>query len=207
MPVTVVLAIGFDPWLFESQRTLWRSSEHVVTPVASISEGINHFREGDFDAVLLGGLLSEQSRERIISLIRSSGSTIPILCVTEPSGNCRACEFAPVENEPTAVMRQIGELLADPPKKTGAGAVVASKGRCSSAFGPLPAMEFSRSGIKHNEQRAAQWEFDIEQLPLPELTDRPCFTICFHAAAASQASAKAGGAIQPSANSSRRRVS
>src|ERR1700744_1420310 len=117
MPVTVVLAVDVDPWLVESQRTLWRSSGQIVTPAASISEGINHFRDGDFDAVLLGGLLSEESRERIVSLIRSFGSTIPILCATERCVSCEACEFAPANSEPTAVMRQIAELLANPPTK------------------------------------------------------------------------------------------
>jgi len=205
MPVTVVLAIGFDAWLFESQRTLWRSSGHFVTPAASISEGINHFSEGDFDAVLLGGMLSEQSRERIISLMRSSGSTIPVLCVTEASASCEACQFAAHSSEPTAVMRQIAELLANPPKKPAANAAMASK------TGRLPvswrarAMGTSRSGVKRNAQRAAQWEFDIEQLLLPELTDSPCFTICFHAR--SQAGAKGGGAIQLCANSSGRMAS
>lgn len=205
MSMTVVLAVGFDPWLFESQRTLWRSSEHFVTPAASISEGINHFRDGDFDAVLLGGSLSESGRERIISLIRSSGSTIPILCVAESSGSCQACEFASIGNEPTAVMQRIADLLANRPRKPAGNGVVAGEGGRTPTSGGLGAIDISRSGIKRRAHRAVQWEFNIEQLPLPELTDSPCFTICFHAA--SQASRKVSGAIQLSANSSGRRAS
>jgi hypothetical protein len=202
MPVTVVLAIGFDPWLFESQRTLWRSSGHFVTPATSISEGINHFRDGDFDAVLLGGMLSEESRERIISLIRSSGSTIPILCVLEPSGKCKACEFAATASEPAAVMQQIAKLLANPPKRNVAD-TVRGVGRFP-ASGRSRGMEVGRSGVKLCSQRAGLPKLNVAPFPLLELTDSSCFTICFDAAR--EASTKRG-VRQPNPNSSGRSAS
>jgi hypothetical protein len=204
MPVTVVLAIGLDPWLFESQRTLWRSSGHFVTPAASITEGISHFRDGDFDAVLLGDLLSELSRERIISLIRSSGSTVPVLCLAEASANCEACEFAAPDSEPTAVMRRITGLLTNPPKKSAANAVPASTTGVFPVSWRSRALVNNRSGIKLRAQRAAQWEFDLEQLSLPELGDRACYTICFDAA--KQGRAKGNGLSQPLINTSGQRA-
>lgn len=200
MPVIVLLAIGFDPWLFESQRAAWRSSGCVVSPAASISEGINHFRDGDFDAVLLGSLLSERSRERIVSLIRSSGSGTPILCVTEPSGSCGSCEFAAIKNEPKAVAQRIAELLVSRLKKPAANA--ASGAGRSPAPVRLPTMNTGRSGVKLRARRAAQWELSLEQLTLPKLPDSPGVTICFRAQG--QACAKGGELIQPKVNPSGR---
>ncbi len=44
MPITVARAIGFDPWLFETERTVSRTARYFVTPASSVGEG-NRNRE------------------------------------------------------------------------------------------------------------------------------------------------------------------
>ena len=189
MPVTVVLAIGFDPWVLESQRTVWRSSGHFVTPGGTIVEAIHQFRDGDFDAVLLGNSLSPKSRERIISLIRSSGSTIPVLCITKPSGNCETCEFA-ASVEPTALMQRIRELLGTSPKKPVVSVVAASANDRSPAFrGPF-ALEKSRSAVRRRVLRASRLEAELEELIEHGSSDNSGTTVCYRDARLT--SAKAG---------------
>ncbi len=193
MPVTVVLAIGFDPWVFESQRAVWQSAGHFVSPTGDVNEAISHFRDGDFDAVLLGGSLPPASRERIISLIRSSGSSVPVLCASEPSGNCQACEFAAGKSEPEALMQKIKELLADPLRKPATN-VTAGEGANSQVPERFRAVPISRSGVKRRSKRASQFEIGIERQAQSGLAGNACFTICFKAG--NQASRHVGGAME-----------
>ena len=53
MPLTVLLAVGLDSSLLESQRSVWQSAGYHVTSADSIREGIAQFHKGDFDLVLL----------------------------------------------------------------------------------------------------------------------------------------------------------
>jgi hypothetical protein len=111
MSIRVVLAIGFDPWWFEGQRRSWQLSGNFVTSVGTTAEAIRQFRDGDFDAVLLGRSLLRKTKERIIEWIRSTGSTVPVLCVVEPTSACAMCEFGMTNGEPSMLLRRIGELL------------------------------------------------------------------------------------------------
>ena len=54
MPLTVVLAVGVDSYLFGPQRAIWQSAGLFVTSAGSMREAIDQFRFGDFDLVLLG---------------------------------------------------------------------------------------------------------------------------------------------------------
>ena len=79
MPVTIALAIGFDPWLVESQRTAWRSAGCFVTGVNSVGEAIEQLRCGDFDLILLDPSIPPASRDQVTALVRACGSLIPRL--------------------------------------------------------------------------------------------------------------------------------
>jgi DNA-binding response OmpR family regulator len=53
VPVTVLLAVGLDSSLLESQRSVCQSAGYNVTSAGSIREGIDQFHKGDFDLILL----------------------------------------------------------------------------------------------------------------------------------------------------------
>jgi DNA-binding NtrC family response regulator len=201
MPITVVLAIGFDPWLFESKRSIWQSSGFFVTPTGTVKEAISHFSDGDFDAVLLGGALSAASRERIISLIRSAGATIPVVCVTEPSSNCGTCEFAATKNGPGDLLQRVGELLANPARKPAASTVMASDAGARQMSGRKRPMGVTRSGAGRRARRTALAEPDMERLPLLSDAESSCFTVCYRAA--TNADSGVGGTVLSKADFSR----
>ena len=53
---------------------VWRSAGYIVVSADSIGEAIDHFNAGDFELVVLGDSISIESRQRLTSLIRASGS-------------------------------------------------------------------------------------------------------------------------------------
>jgi len=87
MSLTVVLAVGLDSWLLTAHSKVWRSEGFIVVSAASIREAIGQFRAGDFDLVLLGDSISKENRERLIFLIRDSGSRTPVVCVANAPGD------------------------------------------------------------------------------------------------------------------------
>lgn len=85
MPVTVVLAVGLDPWLLSMKSSAWKSHGYVVISVATVREAIDHFRAGDFDLVLLGNAITSEKKEQLTSLIRVFSKRTPIVCVSDDS--------------------------------------------------------------------------------------------------------------------------
>jgi DNA-binding NtrC family response regulator len=120
MPITVVLAVGLDLSLLTAQNPVWKSAGFVVTPAASISEAIGHFRAGDFDLVLLGLSIPIEHRERLTFLIRASGSETPVVCIAHAAGDCDAFADATLVNESSALLTGMEQLLADKARKRAA---------------------------------------------------------------------------------------
>lgn len=83
MSLTIVLAIGADSWLFESQRSLWQSAGYFVTTVGATDHSIDLFACSDFDVVLLGASLSDEITNSITHSIRALGSRIPLIRMSE----------------------------------------------------------------------------------------------------------------------------
>jgi len=115
--LAVVLAIGFDPWQIEAQRTVWRSAGCFVTAAESMREALGEFMGGDFDLVLLDHSIPAEDRDRLTSWIRASGSRTPVACITDSSGNPEDLAYSTIKNEPHALPRRIGELLATQTRK------------------------------------------------------------------------------------------
>jgi CheY-like chemotaxis protein len=117
MAIAVVLVIGFDPWQIEAQRTIWRSAGCFVTAVQSMREALGEFMGGDFDLVLLDHSIPAEGRDRLTCWIRASGSRTPVACITDSSGNPEDLADSTIKNEPHALPRRIGELLATQTRK------------------------------------------------------------------------------------------
>jgi DNA-binding NtrC family response regulator len=116
MPITVVLAIGLDSVLLEAQQAALRSAGYFVSPAASMCGALELFSEGDFDLVLMGQSIPAESRERLTMMIRALGSRVPMACVAESSSYFDALEAAIGESGPRAVVRNIGDAMANQKK-------------------------------------------------------------------------------------------
>src|ERR1035441_3393079 len=87
MSINVVLAVGMDLWVLERKRKAWREAGYFVTPAGSVREAIDDFRSGDFDLVVMSASIPAESRERFTSMIRAAGSSVPVICATNPAGD------------------------------------------------------------------------------------------------------------------------
>jgi DNA-binding response OmpR family regulator len=112
MPLTVILAVGLDSSLLVTQSSVWQSAGYLVTSAGSIREAIAHFRNGDFDLVLLGRSIPADSRERLTFLIRASGSRTPVVCVADSSGDSDTFADATITGEPKKLLEDMGEIMA-----------------------------------------------------------------------------------------------
>jgi hypothetical protein len=113
MSLKVVLAIGVDSSLLETQSSAWRSSGYIFTFAWSIKDAIIHFRYGDFDLVLLGPSLPAESKERLTFLIRASGSRVPVGCILDSSSDYDRFADTTFKVDPTHILEEIEELMAN----------------------------------------------------------------------------------------------
>jgi DNA-binding response OmpR family regulator len=120
MSPTVVLAVCLDSSLLTNQSAVWQSAGYYFTFTGSIREAIAHFRDGDFDLVLLGHSIPADSRERLAFLIRASGSRIPVVCVTDASSDTDTFADATIRSEPIKMLEDIEELIANRAKRPAA---------------------------------------------------------------------------------------
>jgi len=111
MSLAVVLAVGVNSSLLTNQRLGLQSAGCYLIPARSIRDALTQLKEGEFDLIVMGCSLSPESRERLTFLIRSSGSRIPVICMTE-SGHDSFAD-ATIRNEPDHLLQVIGELLAN----------------------------------------------------------------------------------------------
>ena len=93
MPPTVVFAVGVDPSVLVSQRSVRQSAGCYVTSAGSIREAIVQLGDGDLDLILLGDSVPIESRERLTFLIRASRSQIASRGIVVAAGPGHAVSF------------------------------------------------------------------------------------------------------------------
>jgi CRP/FNR family cyclic AMP-dependent transcriptional regulator len=104
MRVTVVLAVGLNTSLLTAQSFAWKSAGYIVTSTGSVKEAIEHFRNGDFDLVLVGHTIPIEHRERLALLIRASGSRTPIVCIAGSMGGSDPFADATLKSDSSALL-------------------------------------------------------------------------------------------------------
>lgn len=85
MALVLILAAGQDPVVLSSRCSVLRSAGYIVQSASSIAEAIDRYFDVDFDFVLLCHSIPVEDRDRLIRVIRSSGSQIPIYTVDSAS--------------------------------------------------------------------------------------------------------------------------
>jgi len=104
-----------------------RSAGYFVSSAASMCGAMEQFSEGDFDLVLMGQSIPAESRERLTMMIRALGSRVPVACVAESSSYFDALEAAIGESGPRAVVRNIGDAMANQKKPVARASLVDSE--------------------------------------------------------------------------------
>lgn len=112
MPFINVLSIGQDPVLLVTRSLFLRAAGYGVEGACNLKEALLKVRDGDFDVVILCHTIPTQDRNRLISLIRASGSRVPVIYVElTPQLFPSAFADATVEGDPTKLLTCIRETL------------------------------------------------------------------------------------------------
>ena len=111
MALTVVLSSGVDADLLVTRNLVLQSAGYAVVPAFSIKEAIDCFQEGDFDLVLLCQSIPTKGKDCLTSLIRASGSRVPVVSVSGIACQRDAFTDATVGSEPGALLWGIREVL------------------------------------------------------------------------------------------------
>src|SRR5580693_4664431 len=112
----IVLAVGFDLSLMTTRDLVLQSAGYVVVEASSLEEAVDHFQSGDFDLVLLCHSVPAGDRERLASLIRASGSRIPIVSIATSLGECDAFANSTLEDGPNKFVAGIRDALSNAKK-------------------------------------------------------------------------------------------
>jgi CheY-like chemotaxis protein len=107
----IVLAVGFESSLMTARMLTLQSAGYVVVRGSSLKETVHHLQSDDFDLVLLCHSVPATDRRRLTSLIRASGSRIPIVSIAGSLSECDAFANATLEDGPNKFLAGIREVL------------------------------------------------------------------------------------------------
>jgi DNA-binding response OmpR family regulator len=121
VPHVVVLSVGLDANVLSTRALILQSAGYTVVSAISVKEAVSlleasdfEIQASDFDIVVLCHTLSAKDCERLISMVRSSGSHMPIVTVEGSSfSQQRSMGDATVDKEPVAFLRAMREVLRD----------------------------------------------------------------------------------------------
>ena len=103
-----------------TKKTIYlvRSIGFIVISVNTIKAAIDHFKVGDFDLVLLGSSFPVEIKERLTFLIKASGSSTPVVCLSNSSGDCDCDGFADATlgSDPSKFLAAMKELMVNTAK-------------------------------------------------------------------------------------------
>jgi CheY-like chemotaxis protein len=111
MSLTIVLSVGFDPSLLMTRGLVLESAGYLVESASTLKGAADRFQSGDFDLVLLCHSVPRKDRDRLTSLIRSSGSRTPIVSIAGNLGECDAFATATLEDGPNNFLAGIKDVL------------------------------------------------------------------------------------------------
>jgi len=111
MPIALVLSVGLDSLVVATRNMLLQSEGYIVVSAFSLREAADRFLTGDFDLVLLDNSLPTKDRDRLTSLIRLSGSRIPVVSVAPEHSHADSFADAMIESDPNKLLIGIGRVL------------------------------------------------------------------------------------------------
>ncbi len=116
---TLVLSVCLDSSLLKTRRALLESAGYTVVSAFSLREAVDRFRDGDFDLILLSHSLPKQDRDRLVCLIRASGSRIPVVFLAAGLDPNDTFADETVGSDPDSLLKGIREALIKAARVTG----------------------------------------------------------------------------------------
>jgi DNA-binding response OmpR family regulator len=116
MPHIVALAVGRDPLLLETRSQVLRSAGYTVVSELSLEQSLQHFRNRDFDIVILCHSIPVRDRELLTSALHNHSPRTPVIVVSSRSSALDRFADATVENDPSMLLEDLARLLCKPPQ-------------------------------------------------------------------------------------------
>src|SRR5438270_4503175 len=116
MPHTVVLMVGQDRVLTETRSQVLRTAGYIVVPAFTPRQAIDEFVQGDFDLVLLCHSIPEDTRERLVDVLRKHTSRTPIISVASFEGQFDGFADATIANDPNLLVASLRKISHQGPE-------------------------------------------------------------------------------------------
>lgn len=120
MSLASILAVGQDPMVLSTRCSILRSAKYTVRSASSVEEAFDLFRKADFDLVLLCHSIPVEGHDRLIQVVRSTGSRIPIYIVAAASRDFEAgLADGIISSRPEDLLKELDAALQIVPCGTG----------------------------------------------------------------------------------------
>lgn len=114
MAFFLILAVGQDPRVLNTRCSILRSAGFVVRSAFGVAESIDLFQNTDFDLMLLCHSIPVEDRDRLIRIIRRTGSRIPIYVVVSATKDFQVgLADGIVSSWPQDLIEQLGDVMED----------------------------------------------------------------------------------------------
>jgi DNA-binding response OmpR family regulator len=114
VPQVLILSIGLDANVLATRALILRSAGYTVVSAMSLREAVSLLHGSDFDIIVLCHTLPAKDCERLISMVRSSGSRIPVVAVADSEvSQHSSMADATLDKEPVAFLRAMREWVLD----------------------------------------------------------------------------------------------
>jgi CheY-like chemotaxis protein len=114
VPQVLVLSIGMDETVLDTRALILQSAGYTVVSAMAVQEAATLLLNSDFDIIVLCHTVPTKDSKRLISMVRASGSRIPIVTVTSDAfGPQSSIADATLDKEPVAFLREMHEVLRD----------------------------------------------------------------------------------------------
>jgi DNA-binding response OmpR family regulator len=100
VPAKLILTVGLDTSLLSARNVILQSAGYTTVSAFSIQDAASSFLSGDFDLVVLDDSLPAKDSDRLTSLIRASGSRIPVIAVASQDSPLKSFADTTVEADP-----------------------------------------------------------------------------------------------------------
>jgi CheY-like chemotaxis protein len=108
----LVLSVGSDARILDARERIFQSADYVVVSAMSIKEALYLLRGGDFDVIVLCHTVSTEDCQRLTSIVRASGSRIPIVSVASRGpGEEKSITDAVFDKDPAEFFRSLEDVL------------------------------------------------------------------------------------------------
>jgi DNA-binding NtrC family response regulator len=138
MQRTTILSVGLDSSLLRDRADLLRSAGYAVLSAHSLKSVLERFKIGDFSLIILCRSILAKDRERLTCLIRASGSSNPVISISDGVHRDTFPNATLDEKDSPQFLKSIREVLKQTTQKSYSSAQLDDEGWMTSRSSSQP---------------------------------------------------------------------